>query len=223
MRALLMRAAIVTLILAVLSACAPGIGGSPGLLHVYATSAASPWLRTAYDCTPADAAIVLGGADEADVILRLAEPRELAAPAFQIGIDDLLVVTHPQVAVGALSEQQVEAIFSGQISRWNEIGGADQAVQVWVYASAVDIQAFFNRTVLDDRPVSSVARLAVSAQDMSDSVGSTPGSLGLLPRRWKAGNTREALVVASVPVLAVTAAPPQGALAELIACMQSQP
>ena len=102
--------------------------------------------------------------------------------------------------------EQVEALFAGQLNNWRDVGGADHAVQVWTYAPTVDIQAFFDRTVLHGRPVSSLARLAVSAQDMSDSVGSIPGSVGLLPRRWKAGNTREALVVAAVPVLALTRA-----------------
>jgi hypothetical protein len=57
---------------------------------------------------------------------------------------------------------------------------------------------------------------------MSDSVGAVPGSIGLLPRKWKAGNTREALIVSSVPVLALVQQVPEGALAELLACMQDR-
>jgi hypothetical protein len=56
---------------------------------------------------------------------------------------------------------------------------------------------------------------------MSDSVGEVQGSIGLLPRRWKAGNTSEVLFVASVPVLALVHAAPQGELADLLACMQA--
>jgi hypothetical protein len=164
---------------------------------------------------------VLSDGLQANVVLRLGEPAELTSPAYQVGADDLLVVTHPQTAVGALSRAQVEALFAGQINNWSEAGGADQPVQVWVFAPTVDIQAFFDRAVLRGRPVSSLARLAVSAQHMSDSVGSVPGSVGLLPRRWKAGNTNEALLVSSLPVLAVLDQAPAGAIAELLACMQA--
>ena len=194
------------LILTVLSACAPGASRTLMPLRVFATSAALPWLPVAYECAPAGFGVVLGSPDEADVILRLTEPQSLTVPAYQVGVDDLLVVTHPEVAVGALAREQVEALFAGQFNNWSDVGGADQTVQVWTYAPTVDIQAFFDRTVLDGRPVASLARLAVSAQDMSDSVGSISGSVGLLPRRWKTGNTREALVLGAVPVLALTGA-----------------
>jgi hypothetical protein len=211
------------MILAFLPACAPRTNGALAPLRVYATSAASPWLQTAYDCAPMGSAIELTTPDEADLVLRLTEPRSLNSPAFQVGVDDLLVVTHPEAAVGPLSAAQVQAIFTGQINNWIEVGGADREVRVWTFSPTVDIQAFFDRVILQDRPVTSTARLAVSAQDMSDSVGSIPGSVGLLPRRWKAGNTREALMVSTVPVLGLTRQPPQGALADLVSCLQEQP
>ncbi len=192
-------------------------------MRVYATASALPWLRTAYECAPPGFAIVLSSPTEAEVVLRLTEPPSLTIPAYQVGTDDLLIVTHPEAAVGQLSAAQVEALFSGQFSNWRDVGGADHPVQVWTYAPTVDIQAFFDRLVMHGRPISSLARLAVSAQDMSDSVGAVPGSVGLLTRRWKAGNTREALTLASVPVLALTAQSPQGQAASLIGCMQKQP
>jgi hypothetical protein len=189
---------------------------------VSATSAAGPWLRNAYDCSPEGTAVVVAAPDDAELVLRLTEPRPLVGDAYQVGSDDLLVVTHPQVAVGPLAPRQVESLFAGQVHNWRELGGADLDVKVWTYAPTVDIQGFFELTILGGRPVSSRAQLAVSAQDMSDSVGSTPGSVGLLPRRWKTGNTSEVLSLAEVPVLAITHETPQGALAALIACMQSR-
>jgi ABC-type phosphate transport system substrate-binding protein len=189
---------------------------------MYATSAASPWLQVAYDCVPDDAAIVLGRPDEAEVVLRMGEPQSLTGSLFQVGADDLLVVTHSQLGVGQLMPAQVEALFAGQFINWLEVGGPDLPVQVWTYAADVDIQTSFVRSVLHERPVSSMARLAVSAQDMSDSISSTPGSIGLLPRRWMIGNTSEILKVASLPVLALTHEPTQGAAAQLIACMQAR-
>ncbi|HSR21029.1 MAG TPA: substrate-binding domain-containing protein [Anaerolineales bacterium] len=210
-------------ILAVGASCSPAGSGGLTPLMVYSTSAARPWVAKAYDCSPAGTALVLAGAGDADIIIRLTEPKPLAVPAFQIGEDDLLVVTHPQVAVGALSVAQVQSIFAGEVENWSDLGGADQPVQVWSFAPSVDIQWYFDRMVLGGRPVSSWARLAVSAQHMSDAVGEIPGSIGLLPRRWKAGNTREVLRISSVPVLALTPKPPGRAAAELIACMQATP
>lgn len=33
--------------------------------------------------------------------------------------------------VSSLSEQQVQDIFSGKITRWSQIGGSDQSIQIW--------------------------------------------------------------------------------------------
>ena len=217
------RKQISALVLLILTACAAPTNAGPVPLTVHASSAAYPWLSSVYDCAPASAVILLSDGPEADVVLRLGESEEMSAPAYQIGTDDLIVVTHPGVGVGSLATAQVEALFTGQFTSWSEVGGADLPVQVWAYAPTVDIEGYFERTILHGRPVTSLSHLAVSAQQMSDSAGATPGSIGFLPRRWKAGNTREVMPVSSLPVLALVRGAPEGPLAELLACMQAHP
>lgn len=209
------------LLVLVLAGCASPVGTQRIPLTVYATSAAYPWLESAYECTPSDAAIVLSDDPRADLLIRLGEPGQLVTPAYRIGTEELMVVTHPQAGVGGLTASEVEALFAGQARNWSEVGGANLPVEVWAYDRTVDLQLELDRAILHGRPVSSLARLAVTAQHMSDSVGALPGSIGLLSRRWKAGNTHEALVIATVPVLAITREEPVGALARLIECMQA--
>ena len=117
--------------------------------------------------------------------------------------------------------RSVQQLFSGRVANWKEVGGNDLPVQVWTYSHGEDIQQIFDRTVMRGQPVTSFARLAVSSQAMSDGVANTPGSIGYLPRRWKAGNVREALKAATVPVLVITRTQPQGPERDLIACLQA--
>lgn len=206
----------------VLGACsAQPPTSTPEVINIYATSAAYPWLGTAYECAPTSATVRLTAPDSADIILRLGEPTPLSTPAYQIGVDDVLVVIHPQAGISALTPDQARLLFSGEVANWTSVGGSDLPVQVWTFSPAEDIQVAFDRFVTRGRPITSWARLAVSAQAMSDSVGSVPGSIGILPRRWKAGNTREALVVSSLPVLAVVRAEPKGTLRALLGCLQA--
>lgn len=217
-----MRLFFASLVLLASAACAPATAAAtPHLLTVYITSAAYPRASELYGCAPP--ALVLAQSDPAtaELTLRLGEPSPLLAPAFQVGSEDILVVNHPQAGVGALILDQVRQLFSGRITNWKDVGGNDLPVQVWTYSSGEDIQQIFDRAVMLGQPVTSFARLAVSAQAMSDGVGSTPGSIGYLPRRWKAGNTREALKAATVPVLAITHSQPQGPVKYLIACLQA--
>jgi phosphate transport system substrate-binding protein len=154
--------------------------------------------------------------------MRLGEPVPLLDPAYQVGTEDILIVNHPQAGVGPLTLDQVQGLFAGRISNWKEVGGNDLAVQVWVFSSEEDIEQVFDRVVMNGAPVTSLARLAVSSQHMSDSVGAAPGSIGILPRRWKTGNTREALKAATVPVLIITRDEPAGSLKNLITCLQDK-
>lgn len=195
---------------------------TPQPLRVFASSATYPWLDRVYGCASASSAVVeLSTPDTADITLHFGEPEGLVAPAFQIGQDDLLVVVQPQTAVGPLTLDQVKRIFSGQVTQWKSLGGADLPVQVWSYSPSEDIQTAFDWQVMRGQPIASLASLAVSAQAMSDAVGAEPGSIGILPRRWKAGNTNSVFTIPSVPVLALTPGQPRGAAKSLIGCLQS--
>lgn len=193
---------------------------TPEMVDVYASSAAYPWLDEVYNCAPSAVAIRLSDPATAQISLRLGPPDMLTAPAFQIGSDDVLVVVQPQVAVGSLNPDQVRQLFSGQVTEWKDVGGSNLPVEVWTYSTGVDVQSVFDRTIMRGEPIASTAFLAVSAQAMSDAVGTRPGAIGFLPRRWKAGNTNAVLTIASVPVLAISDSVPQGAVRQLIGCLQ---
>jgi hypothetical protein len=93
-------------------------------------------------------------------------------------------------------------------------------VQVWIYASEEDVQRVFDQFVMEGRSVTPWARVALNPQQMSDTLANEPNVVGILPRRWKAGDVREVFTIAAVPVLAVTQSEPQGELRQLIGCLQ---
>jgi phosphate transport system substrate-binding protein len=191
------------------------------VIHVYASSATQPWLVEMFDCAARfNIVLVVDNPGDADVSLRIGEPDDLTSPAFQIDSDKMLVVTHPQAGVDELSLEQVRAIFSGQISNWSEAGGNDLPIEVWIFAHGEDTRQVFDQTVLNGLHVIPNAKLATSTQQMSDSVGTTPGAIGILPRRWKMGNTHETFTAATVPVLAITRSEPQDDLKKILTCLQ---
>lgn len=49
---------------------------------------------------------------------------------FLVGIDALAVIVHPGNPVGELSIDQLSGIFTGKISRWSQVGGADEPTLV---------------------------------------------------------------------------------------------
>jgi len=182
------------------------------VVGVYSTAAAEPWLHELYDC--AGTSPVLSRVDNqsaAEIVLRVGEPKPLTAFAYQIASEDILIVAQRQSPIQNLTLDQARSLFAGQ---------ADPSVQVWVFAPGEDVQQVFDQFVMDGRAVSSSAHIAINPQQMSDTLVNQANTVGILPRHWKVGDSREVFAVATVPVLALTQSEPGGMIKELIACLQ---
>lgn len=194
------------------SCSTPAVSVTPHLVTVYSTSAAQPWLPEFYSCAGTSSVISRSDdPDAADIALRIGEPPFLNSPAFQIDTEEILIVTHRQSPIQNLTLEEARALFAGN---------GDPSVQVWVYAPGEDVQEVFDRVVMAGGSANPSARLAVNPQQMSDTLVNESNAVGILPQHWKAGDVRDVLSVASVPVLAITESEPQGVIQELIACLQ---
>lgn len=205
-----------------LCSCAPSTPlATPQVVTVYSTAAAQPWLPPLYAC--AGSSIVVSRVDNpssADISLRVGEPEFLVSQAYQIDTEDILIVTHRQSPVQNLTLEEARALFAGP---------GDPSVQVWVYASEADVQQVFDQVVMEGRSVTPSARLAANPQHMSDVLVNESNAVGILPRHWNLstgsgqvhGDPRKVLSIATVPVLAMTNSEPQGAVEELLACLQN--
>lgn len=209
------RSLIVLLILfsVLISSCsATPTPATPKLVSVYSTFAAEPWLPLLYDC--AGTSVVLSRVDDAAsaaIALRVGEPKVLTSSAYQIDSEDILIVTNRQSPVQNLTLEGARALFAGQ---------GDPSVQVWVYSSGADVQEVFDQAVMAGSSVTPSARVAVTPQQMSDTLVKESNTVGILPRHWKVGDDREVYSVGTVPVLAITPTEPQGVIKELIGCLQ---
>jgi hypothetical protein len=200
-------------LICLLSSCAPAeIQSTPSqVVNVYATSAAGPWLTKLFDCAPSSVAIRLSDSQsDFDIRLQLGEPEDLTSPAYQINVEDILIVTHRESSLENMTIDKVQGLFAGQ---------GDPSMQVWVYSSDNDIQKVFEQAVMAGRSVTSSARLAVSPGQMSDALSADVNAVGILPS-YLIGDARFIYTIPNVPVLAITKTEPNETLKSLIACLQ---
>jgi hypothetical protein len=185
------------------------------VITIYASPATQPWLSEVYACAQGSQFVLSNTADpaQAELSIRMGEPGNLKSPAYQIGSDDILIIANRESPLQNLTLEQAQTLFS--------IPGA--ATQVWVFAPGEDIQQVFTRQMMKDAVLTPGARLALSPQQMSDILNNDKGSVGLLPRRWKAGTVRDIFSLKDIPILALTKSEPQGALKELLGCLQKRP
>jgi len=96
-----------------------------------------------------------------------------SAPAnlkmFVAASDRLVPIVHPDNPVAKLSRAQLKAIFSGKVTNWKEVGGADAPILVVVPAAGSGTRAVIEKQVLaGDSFVASAKELRTSVAELSE-------------------------------------------------------
>src|SRR4030042_7034831 len=71
---------------------------------------------------------VITGAAQIGMASRSLAPGEKDLIGIPIAYDAIAVIVHPTNPVGDLSIEQIRKIFSGKVSRWNELGGKNHEI-----------------------------------------------------------------------------------------------
>ncbi len=69
----------------------------------------------------------------------------------QVAIDALSIIVHPQNSVSKLTQDQLMGIFTGQITNWKDVGGADQKIVLYSRESSSGTYEFMKDNVLDKK------------------------------------------------------------------------
>jgi len=149
--------------------------------------------------------------------------------AYQLSEDALVVIVNPENPKQELSQQELNALFSGRIETWTDIGILDEQVKVWIFPETNLLSETFTMEVLGEQRFTRLASVAPSPQAMLESVGGDPGAIGFLPRSWLSQDVSVIKIDPDLqtklhkPLLALTHADPKGELQALVACLQSGP
>jgi len=222
----------ILLISLLLAACPPtaAVVDEASVISVQYSPATRPWLADLEACAADGGSILLpetraaGLFDpEADLALRLGEPGDLATTAYQVGSEAIQVVANSQGPLENLTQEEVRAIFQGQVQDWSELGGASLPVQVWVYSPGEDIQQAFTAAIMQGMPVSSLSRLATSPEAMAAAVAADPAAIGFLSARMVEAveGLQVVFTSAAFPILAFVD-PEQERALRLVTCLQNR-
>jgi len=108
----------------------------------------------------------------------LAEEKGFAFIEYVVARDGLAIIVHPSNPVEYLSMAQLKGIFTGAITNWSEVGGADAAIGVATRDSSSGTYVFFQEFVLekenyspDARPLTSNAGILQTVKDEATAIG----------------------------------------------------
>ena len=146
--------------------------------------------------------------------------------AYQLGYDELQVITSPENQLYRISSNDIRRIFSGTLQSWSALPDSELngSIQLWTYPSGTQVREVFQTHLLNEMQISSAARIVPGSGEMVTEVAANPGSIGFALSSGVEKYEDEIKIVRlekdlTFPVLAVT--PKDDQLMQLlISCLQ---
>ncbi len=174
----------------------------------------------------------------ADVNLRWGEPAPLTDYALQLGSDRLALVAHPDGPLQSITRTALAGLFGAGAPTWQSVQSActdcvfstltdaqaAQEIHRLVYSAGEDITALYHALTGASAAISANASIVPDPPAVLHTAATDPAALGFIPARWLDARVREVALsdapAAPWPVLAITAAEPQGLLRDWLTCLQ---
>ncbi|WP_173916134.1 phosphate ABC transporter substrate-binding protein [Halobacillus sp. Marseille-Q1614] len=97
----------------------------------------------------------------------------------KVAVVGMTAAAHPEVGVDNLSKEDLKAIFTGEITNWSEVGGADQEITIVNRPDGSGTRATFNEFGLDgEEPAEGITE--DSSNRVMQIINDTPGAVGYL-------------------------------------------
>lgn len=130
----------------------------------------------------------------------------------------LACVTHPSAGVKSLTEAQARDIFSGKVTNWKDVGGADQPVKIVMAFAGDGARTSVQAQLLkgEEYPKSMIVRN--SAKDIPVVIAQMPGACTLLSPKNIEGNITEVALEkeVSMPLYMVVKGEPSGDVKKVV-------
>jgi phosphate transport system substrate-binding protein len=95
-----------------------------------------------------------------------------------VAYDALAVILHPSNKVTQLTREQLEAIYTGKITNWKEVGGDDMPIVLYSRETSSGTYEFFREHVLNKKNFAPSALLMPATGAIVQSVSQTKGAIG---------------------------------------------
>ena len=120
------------------------------------------------------------GAAQVGMSSRLLTPQEQDLLAFPIAYDAIAVIVHPANPLRNLTLDQIRKIFSGQVRRWEEVGGKNAAITLVSREEGSGTREAFQHLLMGKSEISLRALVQDSNGAIRQVVSDDPNSIGYI-------------------------------------------
>ncbi|MBU3936111.1 MAG: PstS family phosphate ABC transporter substrate-binding protein [Proteobacteria bacterium] len=109
--------------------------------------------------------------------LKLAKENNIFPLEISVARDGIVLIVHPENPVNSLTIDQLRLIYTGKVTNWKEVGGADTPILLLSRESSSGTFVFFQEHVLNKEDFSSSARLLPGTSALVQSVAADHGAI----------------------------------------------
>ncbi len=104
-------------------------------------------------------------------------------------VDSLVVITHPNNTIDQITTDELRGIYSGKITNWSEIGGADAPIVVYGRADDTGTRSTFEERLYGADVPTAPPNMTITATstEMAASVNADPNGIGFVGYAFQRG------------------------------------
>jgi phosphate transport system substrate-binding protein len=228
--------AVVSLVSTISPAAEIKVGGGGAACSGFFTPAAEPFksrTRTVLTVIPTTPGLGLIQLDEGiidlatatvpfDLMVRHAAKRGVTVDpslfnVVEIGTNKTLVFTHKSNTVRTLSKTQLKKIFTGKVTNWNQVGGANQEIAVVWGTMTPGQNELFTKLMLDGDAITPKRMEVTDYKGIITLIEKLPGAIGIDPEGFVNSSTSNPKIPPiTSKVVAVTKGKPSAEVKEVI-------
>lgn len=109
---------------------------------------------------------------------KLAEQKGIKLEQIPVAVDSIAVAVHPNLGIPGLTLGQLQAIYTGKISNWQEIGGRDLPITPYSRPTSTgEIVDLIDSKIFPDREIGSNVKFVPTATQALRQLANNPGGI----------------------------------------------
>jgi phosphate transport system substrate-binding protein len=134
-----------------------------------------------------------------------------------IGTNSILVYVNRVNRVPRLSQRQLRDIFSGRVTNWKQVGGANQKIVVVWGGDTANQNWLFRNYVIGNVALTKSVIPASNQRDILEKIVATPGAIGIASSAYKSARTHNPVTpFVSSKIVAITKGAPSAEVQKVL-------
>lgn len=115
-----------------------------------------------------------------------------------IAVDMIAVIVNKENKLRDLSVEQIEGIFTGDITDWSQVGGAPGQIAIYTRNTASGTYKTFQKLGMNKRDYAASSQKLAGNQQIADAVASNPNGIGYVGLAFSKGDNHRSIKVGGV-------------------------